>query len=129
AFDPPHILTNWAAYAGYDAPRLHEDGTAAWRIYWYTGERTGIDFHMFNHLMAASGERMAQADTAVFAAEQWQPGDMVVNVVRFPWSDAVGTIRSGMYSYPDLTPVLVFDVAGNPAADAVEIPIANDVRP
>ena len=120
-FDPPHILTNWAAFAGYDDPILHDDGTASWHIYWHTGETSNEDFHLFNHLLNANGERVAQADTAVFAATQWQSGDLVVSHARLPWSDEGVTMRSGMYSYPGLTAVQVFDIAGNPTSDAIKI--------
>ncbi|MCP5099701.1 MAG: hypothetical protein GY943_29460, partial [Chloroflexi bacterium] len=122
-FDPPHILTNWAAFAGYDAPMLHDDGTASWQVYWYTGEVSTQDFHLYNHLLNEDGERITQVDTAVFAANQWQPGDLVISHVRMPWSANGVTMRSGMYSYPGLTAVQVFDIAGNPTSDAIEIPL------
>jgi 4-amino-4-deoxy-L-arabinose transferase-like glycosyltransferase len=81
-FDPPHILTNWAAFAGVDAPELLANGMATWRVYWYAGEPSGADFHLFNHLLDESGARVAQADTAVFPAAQWQPGDLVITEVQ-----------------------------------------------
>ncbi len=123
-FDPPRILTNWAAFWGYDAPILHEDGTATWRVYWYAGEPSLADYHLFNHLLNADGDLVSQKDTAVFPARQWQAKDVVVSMVELDWP--VGekrpfTMRTGMYSYPDLTPALIFDVAGNPYTDALEI--------
>jgi 4-amino-4-deoxy-L-arabinose transferase-like glycosyltransferase len=122
-FDPPHILTNWAAFAGVDAPESPAGRTANWRVYWYAGETSGSDFHLFNHLLDANGNRLAQADTAVFPAAQWQAGDLVITQVQMAWPAAGRAVRLGMYVYPSLEPVLVFDVAGNPTADGVTVPV------
>lgn len=122
-FDPPPILTNWASYAGYDDPIVTADGeTAVWRVYWNAGEPSAADTHMFVHVLNGKGER-EQQDTAVFPPAQWQPGDLVVNVFHLPWPEHASLIRTGMYLYPSLEPILVFDVAGNPSTDAVEIEI------
>jgi len=122
-FNPPPILTNWVSYAGYDAPVLAEDGkTAVWRVQWNTGEPSAADTHIFVHVLNKAGERK-QVDTAVFLPAQWQPGDLVVNAFRIPWPENASLIRTGMYLYPSLEPILVFDAAGNPYTDAVEITI------
>lgn len=125
-FESPQILANWASFFGYDAPILHEDGTATWHVYWNTGQPTSLDYHIFNHLVDAGGERVAQADAPVFAARQWLPGDIVISRARLPWpvkaSESL-TMRTGMYIYPGLESVLVFDAAGNLYTDAVEIPL------
>jgi len=122
-FDPPPILTNWASYAGYNDPVMAADGeTAVWQVYWNAGEPSAVDTHMFVHVLNEQGER-EQQDTAVFPPSQWRPGDLVVNVFRLPWPDNANLIRTGMYIYPSLEPILVFDVAGNPYTDAVEIKI------
>jgi 4-amino-4-deoxy-L-arabinose transferase-like glycosyltransferase len=126
--DAPTILTNWAAWFGYDQPMVHQDGTATWQVHWYTGEATDEDFHIFNHLVDANGELLSQADTAAFPAGQWQQGDAVVSIFDLPWPSAAAqaddlTMRVGMYTYPDLTPVEAFDVAGNRAGDAVVWPL------
>ncbi|HFQ93853.1 MAG TPA: hypothetical protein ENK32_07585 [Anaerolineae bacterium] len=122
-FDPPPILTNWASYAGYDDPVLAKDeATAVWRVYWNAGEPSAADTHIFVHVLNEEGER-TQMDTAVFPPAQWQPGDLVVNAFHIPWPENASLIRTGMYLYPSLEPILVFDAAGNPYTDAVEIEI------
>lgn len=120
-FDPPPILTNWASFAGYDNPDFNSDGTALWRIYWNVGEASTIDYHLFNHLSNAHGERIAQVDMALFPTSQWQLGDVVISQSQLEWPNDATIMRSGMYQYPSLEPVLIFDVAGNPHTDAVEI--------
>lgn len=126
--DEPTILTNWAAWRGYDQPELHPGGTATWRVYWYTGEATEADFHIFNHLVDGENRLLSQADAAAFPAAQWQQGDVVVSLFAMPWPSSATqatdlAMRVGMYTYPELTPVEVFDVAGNRAGDAVVWPL------
>ena len=121
--DPPQILTNWAAIAGYDDPIVHADGTATWQLYWYTGEPSPADFHLFTHLLNADGERIGQTDAAVFNAAQWQQGDLVVSTTRMEWPDGVTAVRTGMYIFPELTTVSLYDVAGNLAGESLEIPL------
>ena len=125
-FADPQILTNWVSFLGYDLPRVDEKGMATWRVYWNVGEPAPVDYHIFNHLIDAHGQRVAQVDAAVFAASQWRQGDIVISHFQIPWPDNAAkplTARTGMYSYPALEPVLLFDVAGNPYTDAVEIPL------
>ena len=120
-FDPPPILTNWASFAGYDNPEFKEDGTALWRIYWNSGETSTIDYHLFNHLLNADGERIAQTDIGLFPATQWQLGDLIISQSQLDWPENATIMRTGMYQFPSLEPILIFDVAGNPYTDAVEI--------
>lgn len=119
--EPPAILTNWAAFLGYDTPELNDDGTADWRVYWSSGEPSNNDYHLFNHLLNAEGNRIAQFDSSLFPASQWQPNDTIITQSRLNWPDNATIMRIGMYHYPSLDPVLVFDVAGNPYTDSLDI--------
>ncbi len=119
--DPPPILTNWASFAGYDAPDFNAEGIANWRIYWNSGEPSLNDYHLFNHLLDENGDRLTQADQSLFPATQWQSGDLIITQTKLEWPKNATIMRIGMYQYPSLDPVLIFDVAGNPSTDAVEI--------
>jgi hypothetical protein len=121
AIEPPAILTNWAAFLGYDTPQMNDDGTADWRVYWSSGEPSNNDYHLFNHLLDADGSRIAQFDSSLFSASQWRPNDTIITQSRLNWPDNATIMRIGMYQYPSLDPVLVFDVAGNPYADSLDI--------
>ncbi len=121
SIDPPAILTNWAAFLGYDTPELNKDGTANWRIYWSSGEPSTNDYHLFNHLLNADGNRIAQVDSGLFPASQWQPNDTIITQSHLEWPNNATIMRIGMYQYPSLEPVLIFDVAGNPYTDSFDI--------
>ncbi len=121
SIDPPQILSNWAAIAGYDDPVVHADGTATWRLYWYAGEPSATDFHLFTHLLNENGEQVGGADTAVFGANQWRQGDLVVSTVRMEWAEEITAVRVGMYEFPEITAVSLYDVAGNLAGESLEI--------
>jgi hypothetical protein len=127
AFSPPYLLANWVNVNGYDDLEIRADGTAVWQIHWRTGDNPDpADYHFFNHLVDGQGQWVGQADAAAFSPAQWRTGDRVVSRFVLPWDEAASrplTMRTGMYIYPELTPVLVLDVAGNPYTDAVEIEV------
>ena len=130
AMEPVPIWTNWVSLAGYSGPEVDRGGeTAVWQLYWHTGANPDpADYHFFNHLLDGSGERVAQADGVLFAPSQWHEGDVVVSRFELPWSPAptpLLTMRVGIYRYPSLENVPVFDVAGNVGGDAVELVISN----
>ena len=126
AFADTILLTNFVRFLGYTGPLVAEEA-ARWQVHWQTADNPDPrDFHIFNHLLNENGERIAQVDGAAFAGNQWQPGDVVVSHFVLPWPPGAGaprTMRVGMYVYPQVEPVLLMDVAGNPYADAVEIEI------
>lgn len=131
AMEPVPIWTNWASLAGYSGPEVGAEGgeTAVWQLHWHTGANPDpADYHFFNHLLDGSGQRVAQADGVLFAPSQWRDGDVVVSRFELPWSPTLTPpliMRIGIYRYPSLENVPVFDVAGNPSADAVELVIGN----
>jgi hypothetical protein len=86
-----------------------------WQLWWLApGPRPGEAYHLFAHLLDASGSRIAQEDAPTYPGAAWRAGDLVVSQFALP----VGaSIRAGMYAYPSLSPVLVLDAAGNPAGD------------
>jgi len=123
-FAEPVLLANWVNLLGYGLAVAEDGGTGVYHLYWRTADNPDpADYHIFNHLQDAAGQRLAQVDAAAFAPWQWRAGDVVVSRFALPWpGDAAGLLmRSGMYRYPSLEPVLLLDVAGNPYADAVEI--------
>jgi 4-amino-4-deoxy-L-arabinose transferase-like glycosyltransferase len=126
-FDPPYLLANWVNLLGYDEPIVQADGTAVWQIYWRTGDNPDpAAYQIFNHLIDGTGQRVSQVDGPAFSPAQWRAGDVVVSRFVLPWpedGERPYTIRTGMYSYPSLEPVLLLDVAGNPFSDAVTIEI------
>ncbi len=81
------------------------------------------DVHWFNHVLDANAQKLAQLDGGGVPARSWRVGD-----VMWQWADnplpagALPTaVRIGSYRYPNLEPIMLIDVAGNPAADSVEL--------
>ena len=123
--EPSYLLANWANLFGYDQPLLPTDESAVWRVHWWPGSKPDpLDYQFFVHLLNGEGQRVGQVDTAVFSPQQWRAGDVVISHFTMPWPTEAQppfTLRVGMYSYPELTPVPLLDVAGNPYAEAAEI--------
>ncbi len=122
----PALLANFVRLVGHNDPR-EVAGGILWDVQWRTADNPDpADYHFFNHLLDAAGQRVAQSDAAAFAAAQWRPGDVVIS--RFylplpvedlePW-----TMRVGMYRFPSLENVPVLDEAANPVSDAMEFPL------
>jgi 4-amino-4-deoxy-L-arabinose transferase-like glycosyltransferase len=126
ALEEPVLFANWVRLTGYDPLQPAAAENARWALYWRPGDNPDpADYHFFNHLLDARGERIAQADAAAFAPWQWRAGDTVISVfeIALP-ADAARplTVRTGLYRYPAIENVPVLDVALNPASDAVELP-------
>ncbi len=123
ALPAPALLANFAQIIGHNALRFGPEG-ARWDLFWRTADNPDpADFHIFNHLLDASGTRVAQADAAAFAGRQWRAGDVVISrfVLPFPADlNSPLTMRVGMYRFPSLESVPVLDAAANPAGEAIE---------
>jgi hypothetical protein len=122
----PALLANFTRIVGHEPLRFGPDG-AVWDLFWRTADTPdAADYHIFNHLLDASGVRLAQADGAAFAGRQWRAGDGVVSRFVLPVPADVTpplTMHVGMYRFPSLESVPVLDEAANPAGDFVEIPL------
>lgn len=128
AFDELYLLSNWTIFLGYSGPQTADSDHVYWWLHWRTGDGPSPhQTHIFAHLLDGSGQRIAQADAPAFRSDQWRANDIVVSQFLLPWPDGAErpfTIRTGMYYYPAIEPVLLLDVAGNPYTDAVEVEVA-----
>jgi hypothetical protein len=128
-FESPVLLANFVQLTGYDI--RCKRGELQWALHWQTaGGPDPADYHIFNHLLDAGGQRFAQADAAAFSPAQWQTGERVISFFTLSLPDSAPAaapapwlMRVGMYRYPSLEAVPVLDVAANPAADWLEIPL------
>ncbi len=128
-FDSPILLANFVQLVGYGL--RCEAGVLRWWLHWQTADNPdAADYHLFNHLLEGNGrgQRIAQADAAVFAAAQWRAGDKVISYFALPLPDGAAApwlMRVGMYRFPSLEAVPILDVAANPAGDWLEIPLSD----
>lgn len=134
-FAEQYLFSNFVRFVGHDlftaaepapAQAASDASTGIWQIYWQTADNPDSrDYHIFNHLLDADGQRVSQMDSDAFTGRQWQSGDVVVSRFVLPWDDDWKrplTMRSGMYIFDTQEPVLLLDEAGNPYTDAVAIP-------
>ncbi|MEA3308507.1 MAG: glycosyltransferase family 39 protein [Chloroflexota bacterium] len=83
--------------------------------------------HWFIHWLSQEGQTCGQVDDVGWPTSRWQPGDYIQ--MQFALTIAPDappppyTLQVGQYTYPGLENIPIVDVAGNPAAAAVEFPL------
>jgi 4-amino-4-deoxy-L-arabinose transferase-like glycosyltransferase len=96
-----------------------------WQLWWRAPDGgAGDDYHVFAHLLDASGKPVSQVDEATLATRYWSAGDLVVNYFDLNAAGSQGSVQSGMYAYPSLAPVDVLDAAGNPTGQWLAFPLS-----
>jgi hypothetical protein len=108
------LLANGAEVLGAGAD------AGGWQLWWLAPGPAAEQYHLFAHLHAADGRRLAQVDAPAYPPQAWRPGDLVVSRFALPSGGAL--VRAGMYAYPSLAPVPVLDAAGSPAGEWLEFP-------
>jgi hypothetical protein len=132
AVAPPYAAAaRWASGAqllGYDVSgEAAPGGLLHWTLYWRVESEPppGADLHWFNHLLGSDETRWGQMDGVGVSAATWRVGDVAIAWFDIPiGADAPPppyTVRSGLYTYPELAGVPLVDEAGNPAGDFVEL--------
>lgn len=88
------------------------------------------EYHWTAQLWDQSRRRWAQVDDNGYPSCYWRAGDVITQALKLdlpadlPAGDYV--LRIGQYTWPEVKPVLLLDVAGNPYSDAVEVPLRVD---
>jgi hypothetical protein len=95
------------ALTGYAFPESVRAGeeivvTLVWRVLDPSPEVRQRDFTAFNHVVDASGERVAQVDGLALLSRDWWPGDVLVQRYKIAGPEP-GTYnwRVGLYSRAD----------------------------
>jgi hypothetical protein len=138
--EPPLRLSNGVEVLAYRFGGDQQPGgvlqlTLAWWLYdgsllprstGLTAERAS-DYHAFAHLVDGGGQRWGQQDLLSFPSASWRAGDLVLTRFNIQTSPDAPPgeywVNTGMYSYPGLVAAPMLDVAGNPAADFMQVPL------
>jgi hypothetical protein len=104
---PEPVFDAGMALTGYAFPELVHAGdeievTLLWRVLDPPSEVRQRDFTAFNHVVDASGERVAQVDGLALLSRDWWPGDVLVQRYKIAVPEP-GTYdwRVGLYSRAD----------------------------
>ncbi len=85
------------------------------------------EYHWTAQLWDKNGQRRAQVDDNGYPTRYWRADDVITQdlLLAVPADLPAGdyVLRIGQYTWPEVKPVLVIDVAGNPQSDAVEVPV------
>ena len=122
----PMVFANGVTLLGHQALGEASPGHTVRLILWWTVPQApeDTDYHFFNHLVDGEGHRWGQRDGSGYPTRAWRAGDLLVS-----WFDVEIAadappgpfrVRTGMYTYPDVTGVPVVDTQGRPVSDAVE---------
>lgn len=123
--DPPRFANGIALLAcGMPQTAAPGDTLEVWLAWWVqAGPPPGSDYHFFVHLVDEEGHLRSQHDGVPFPTPSWRAGDLVLSrfTVPIPSDLPTGsyTVRTGLYTYPDIQGVPVADVAGNPVESAI----------
>ena len=108
------------------------EGSGA-RVYlqWELVDDAGNEAHVFNHIYDAAGRRVGQVDTELCPRAGWRAGVRVWTWFDVPaeLADALAggtayTVRSGLYTYPDIANIPVVGTDGQVEGDGVEWTLA-----
>jgi 4-amino-4-deoxy-L-arabinose transferase-like glycosyltransferase len=112
---------------GYEIPQPAEAGSAlSLRLYWHVDAVPTAAYQPFVQLEDNQGYRWSQVETFAYPAEQWAPGETIIQQVDVPVP--AGTppgdyrLRVGLFDQAAGQRAPRLDPAGNYAGDAVLLP-------
>jgi 4-amino-4-deoxy-L-arabinose transferase-like glycosyltransferase len=120
------VFANGVTLLGHQALGEVTSGHTVRLFLWWIAPQApeGTNYHFFNHLVDGGGRRWGQEDGPGYRTSAWRAGDLIVSWfdVKIPADAPSGPfwVRTGMYTYPDVTGVPVVDQQGQPVSDAVE---------
>jgi 4-amino-4-deoxy-L-arabinose transferase-like glycosyltransferase len=86
--------------------------------------QAGENSHWFNHVYQGD-QKIAQQDGGGIHPRNWRVGDILMQWfdLTLPANAQPDRVRVGIYTYPDMAPVMVVDPARNPTADGVDLAV------
>jgi 4-amino-4-deoxy-L-arabinose transferase-like glycosyltransferase len=113
-----------ATLLGYEIPTPAEAGSDLdLRLYWHVDELPTADYQPFVQLEDMMGYRWSQVEAYAYPAEQWQPGETIIQQVSVPVPSGTPPgeyqLRVGLFDQTTGERAPRLDEAGNYASDAV----------
>ena len=95
-------------------------------LYWRVDEPPTADYQPFVQFEDSHGHRWSQVEAFAYPAEQWQPGEIIIQQVQVPVPSGAPPgdylLRVGLFDQATAARAPHLDEAGNYAGDAVLIP-------
>jgi len=113
-----------ATLLGYETPKPAEAGSDLdLRLYWHVDELPTADYQPFIQLEDMMGHRWSQVEAYAYPAEQWQPGEIIIQQVEVPVPPGTPPgeyrLRVGLFDQTTGQRAPRLDEAGNYVGDAV----------
>lgn len=87
-FTPANLIQanfdNLITVLGYEVGQATGDGTLPLKLFWRVEELPPAGFQLFVHLQDEWRYRWSQVESFAYPAEQWSPGDIVVQQIEVP---------------------------------------------
>jgi hypothetical protein len=127
------VFAGIVRFRGADSPAAARPGdTVRLATLWEVVGEAPPDLVLFTHLLDADGEPVAQADRLDVPSEQWQSGDLFVQlhevIVPSELASGVYQLTTGLYPAADWRQRLPLSTGGEAAGDTLVLPPL-EVRP
>jgi len=110
---------------GYDVQSGTAGNSLPLTMFWRVERQTDSGLVPFVHLEDVWGYRWSQLESAAYPAEQWQPGDLIVQRLELPLPDGLPPgpyrLRAGFFDSGTLNQLPLFDDYGRYAGNALRI--------
>jgi len=110
---------------GYDVQGGTAGDSLPLSLFWRVERQPDAELVPFVHLEDAWGYRWSQAEFAAYPAEQWHPGDLIIQRIEVPLPDGLPPgsyrLRAGFFDSGSLDQLALLDNSGRYAGNALRV--------